>query len=153
MIRSIFLSHTYPDSPEQERNVALLRSWFVGRGVSCSCVGKAENAPLLKIRNAIAASDAVVAYAMPKPSLDANCVNSPWVHMEAAMAIQACKPVAILIDQSLPKVGMFDSKITGLLTLLLPATFDEVVLLSIVDEQLSRFLIQPCSHSPSIRPE
>lgn len=148
MITSIFLSHTYPDSPEQERNIALLRSWFVGRGVSCSCVGKAETAPLLKIRNAIADSDAVVAYAMVKPGFRTNCANSPWVHMEAAMAIQACKPVAILMDQSLPKVGMFDSKITGLLTLFLPPTFDEVVLLSIVDEQLSRFLIEPCSRSP-----
>lgn len=125
-LKKIFFSHNFPISLEQELLVNAIEEWIGEHGIICQTVknqGVTEIPPIQRIRHRIADSDAVIALALPKdlpPSerhiddVDHGNRTTPWVHMEASMAIQAGKPVVLIKDIRLPRDGVFDISATGL---------------------------------------
>lgn len=124
--KSIFFSHNFPVSLEQEALVKTVEAWIAKRGIVCHTVrnfATNEGPAITRIRRKIDASDAVIALALPKApraregdvmETEYGTQTTPWVHMEAAMAIQAGKPLALIKDARLPQDGIFDVSATGL---------------------------------------
>ncbi|QRM19488.1 hypothetical protein GBK02_08790 [Dechloromonas sp. TW-R-39-2] len=115
--KRVFFSHNYPINHFQQMLVESVELWLASKGIECLTVKSTHqsvSSAITEIRSRIQISDAVLAMALPKSSetCGESPVTTPWVHMEAAMALQAVKPLALIKDRRLPLNGVFDQVAT-----------------------------------------
>jgi hypothetical protein len=115
-MRSVFFAHNFPATANQRHLIALTEQWMTDRGIVCNVASQflpSLGSTLTQIRSAIESSQIVIVLAFQRDSdklLDSGYKqDSPWVHMEAAMAFQLRKPVYLFQQDNLIPIGIFDT--------------------------------------------